>query len=85
MKKTKVMMMSERYLIMGTQLGMFEALAKAEQPEEIKKLVDEIIDKQFVGRTKNNIKDDVKSVLHFLIRKEGEKKVRQKLEEMKKK
>ena len=43
--------MSERYWITGVQLGMLLSFCKSEQSEETKKLVDEIIDKQFVGQS----------------------------------
>jgi len=49
--------MGERYLITGTQLGMLEAL---DSSIERHKLVEEIIENQFVGNSENNITIDVK-------------------------
>jgi hypothetical protein len=43
---------SERYVISGTQLGMLIALS---DKSERKKLVDEIIDKQFIGNSDKKI------------------------------
>lgn len=40
--------MGERYFITGVQLGMLIAIP---DKEERKKIVDEIIDKQFIGNT----------------------------------
>jgi len=54
--------MGERYLIMGTQIGMFQALARAKEFKEIDKLVEEIIDKQFIGRSENQILEDVSRI-----------------------
>lgn len=54
--------MGERYLVTGAQLGLFEAMGKINDSKKIKELVDEIIDKQFVGNTTNHIKKDVKTV-----------------------
>ena len=46
--------MTERYWITGVQLGMIIALAKSNEYEEVHKLVDEIIDKQFLEEAKSN-------------------------------
>ena len=54
--------MGERYLITGVELGMFQVFAKENKPDKINKLVEEIIDKQFVGNTSNPIKQDVNLV-----------------------
>lgn len=51
--------MGERYLITGVQLGM---LAEIDDKVERKKLAEEIIDKQFITRTENNIEFDVETV-----------------------
>jgi len=47
--------MSERYLITGVQLGMLCALDKKDRC----KLVDEILDKQFIGNSDKSIGEDV--------------------------
>ena len=44
--------MSERYWIKGTQLGLLIAMESKEQRQ---KLVDKIVDKQFIGNRKENI------------------------------
>lgn len=54
--------MGERYLVTGAQLGIFQAMGKANKPDEINKLVDKIIDKQFVGNTNRPIIEDVQNV-----------------------
>lgn len=51
--------MSERYLTTGAQLGMLISLSER---DERQKVVDEIIDKQFVGNSTRKIEDDVRSV-----------------------
>lgn len=51
--------MSERYLVTGAQLGILIASSEQEKRQEI---VDEIIDKQFVGNSDRKIEDDVRSV-----------------------
>lgn len=50
-----VFKMSERYLITGVQLGMLKYLDK----ESKEKLIDEIIEKQFIGNSCNHILVDV--------------------------
>jgi len=50
--------MSERYLVTGVQLGMMKAMTL----EQIEKIIDEIIDKQFVGNSTRNLNDDVRSI-----------------------
>ena len=52
----------ERYLVTGVQLGLFEAMGKINNSKKIKELVDEIIDKQFVGNTQKPILEDVKLI-----------------------
>lgn len=52
--------MGERYLITGVQLSMLHILKTEEERE---KLVDEILDKQYVGKTNNtNIEKDAKRI-----------------------
>lgn len=53
--------MGERYLVTGAQLGMFQAFAKAKDPTLTDKLVNDIIDEQFIGNTENPIKEDVQT------------------------
>jgi len=50
-----VLKMSERYVLSGVQLGLLIELDK----ESRKKLINEIIDRQFIGNSKNNIEKDV--------------------------
>jgi|PlaIllAssembly_1097288.scaffolds.fasta_scaffold2356989_2 hypothetical protein len=57
--------MGERYLLSGAQLGMFQAMAKANKPDEIEKLVQEIIDKQFIGHSDKTVEADAKEMEHF--------------------
>jgi hypothetical protein len=47
--------MGERYLVTGVQLGMLVALPK----DKRQKLIDEIIEKQFVGNSDESIEHDV--------------------------
>jgi len=54
--------MSERYLVSGAQLGTLLAL---EEKEQRQKIVDEIIDKQFIGNSDTNIVDDASSVANW--------------------
>ncbi len=58
--------MGERYLVTGAQLGLFEAMGKINDSNKIKELIENIIDKQFVGNTMNLILDDVKTVEKIL-------------------
>jgi len=60
--------LSERYLVTGAQLGLFQAFARSEQDKETDKLVEEIIDNQFVGNTNNLIIEDVEAVQEVLIK-----------------
>ena len=57
-----VKQMSERYLVSGAQLGTLLAL---EEKEQRQKIVDEIIDKQFIGNSDTNIVDDASSVANW--------------------
>ena len=41
--------MSERYWITGVQLGMLLAFQKTRMPNRANELIEEIIDKQFIG------------------------------------
>jgi hypothetical protein len=52
----------ERYLITGVQLGL---LIATNDEEKRKKIVDEIIDKQFITNTENHILFDVGCVEEF--------------------
>lgn len=51
--------MSERYFILGSQLGILKALATRCRlgQKEMVKVIDEIIDKQFIGNMKEPYKD----------------------------
>ena len=51
--------MAGRYLVTGVQLGMLKAL---EDKAERDKLVDDIINDQFVGNSDQDIKDDVREI-----------------------
>ena len=51
--------MSERYLVTGVQLGMLKVLV---DKADVHHLIDNILDDQFVGNSKRNIKDDVRTV-----------------------
>ena len=53
--------MSERYLITGVQLGL---LVVEHREEMAKKIMDNIIDKQFIGNSKNDIIKDVKKFIN---------------------
>lgn len=50
--------MGDRYLLTGTQLGILRALG-AVKSEEILHLIDEIIDKQWVFESEQDIKKDL--------------------------
>lgn len=52
--------MSERYLVTGAQLALLQEL---ESKIERKQLIDEIVDKQFVGNSELSIVKDVKNVV----------------------
>ena len=56
------MCMSERYLITGVQLGCLFAFNNKKKREE---LMDEIVEKQFLGNSKKKIEEDVKSISTF--------------------
>lgn len=56
--------MSERYLVTGVQLAM---LTETENKEERKKLVDEIVDKQFITNSEFNILTDVETVTRMWV------------------
>ena len=51
--------MGERYLVTGVQLGMLTVSSKE---SDRKKLIDEIIDKQFVGNSDSAVEDDANSL-----------------------
>ena len=51
--------MAGRYIITGVQLGMLLAYAKSGNSEDIEKLIDEIINNQFVGNSNKIIDVDV--------------------------
>lgn len=50
---------SERYIISGAQLGIL--LASDDKLTRCK-LIDEIVDKQFIGNSNQNVKRDVKNI-----------------------
>jgi len=54
--------MSERYLVTGVQLGMLQGFCKAEQTDKHKELIDEIIDVQFIGNSKVDVKLDTEAL-----------------------
>lgn len=58
---------SERYIITGVQLGL---LYVEPNEKKRKKLVDEIIDKQFIGNSENKVTEDCKKYvkLNFILR-----------------
>lgn len=55
--------MGSRYLITGVQLGMIGGLISCQKSDtgkaSIKKLLDEVIDNQWVGYSENSIPNDV--------------------------
>jgi len=55
--------MGSRYLITGVQLGMIGGLISCQKDdtskEAIRKLLNEIMDNQWVGSSENNIQNDV--------------------------
>jgi len=51
--------MGERYIISGVQLGL---LCSTENKEKRKEIIDNIIDKQFIGSSSNNPKTDAKKI-----------------------
>lgn len=55
--------MSERYLVTGVQLGMMQALQTEKERE---KLVDEIVDKQFISSSGQPIEADVTNIIKML-------------------
>jgi hypothetical protein len=64
--------MGERYIVTGAQLGIFQAMAKANKPDEIEKLVQTIIDDQHIGESTKNIKDDATILFNLDLFKEAE-------------
>ena len=50
--------MAGRYLVTGVQLGLIKSLAEHD-PYQVKKVIEEIHDKQYVGDTNNEISEDV--------------------------
>lgn len=50
--------MSERYLVTGVQLGMLKAYADTGELKDLKKLVDRIVDEQFIGKSEKSIQYD---------------------------
>jgi|APFre7841882654_1041346.scaffolds.fasta_scaffold555652_1 hypothetical protein len=54
--------MSERYLVTGVDLAM---LITELEKNKRQKIVDEIIDKQFIGNSDTNIVDDASSVANW--------------------
>lgn len=55
--------MGNRFLVTGVQLEMIKGLLKAQQFSEIAEIVEEILEKQWVGYTENEIKYDVIKVI----------------------
>lgn len=61
--------MGERYWITGVQLGMLIAFADIKEPKETKRLIHNIIDKQFIGNTNDlkvpeSVKDNSRKLEH---------------------
>jgi hypothetical protein len=52
--------MSERYLVTGAQLAL---LQETESKTERKQMVDEIVDKQFVGNSELTVEEDAKKTI----------------------
>jgi len=61
--------MGERYLISGVQLGMFKVYCEEERPEKVEALINEIIDKQFLGRSKTTIEIDTEAISKITFKK----------------
>ena len=61
--------MSERYLITGAQLGMLQSFCKNEQTDKHKELIDEIIDVQFLGNSKVDVKIDTEVISKITFKK----------------
>jgi hypothetical protein len=53
--------MGGRYLVTGVQLGTLLALSKI-NADKCNKLINELIEKQFVGESNRSIKDDIRTV-----------------------
>jgi hypothetical protein len=49
--------MAGRYLVTGAQLGLIKGLIKHE-PNEVEKVIDEIIKSQYTGHSNKNVIDD---------------------------
>jgi len=51
-----------RFLVTGVQLGMIKGFTIVNQPQEINQLIEEIIDKQYVGHSNEQIEKDVEVI-----------------------
>jgi hypothetical protein len=58
--------MAGRYVVMGTQIGLLQALVKTGQLEEAQLLLSEILKNQFVGNTENYYLDDIREIIKVL-------------------
>ena len=54
--------MSERYYITGVQLGMLKTFSQTHMPKKANELIDEIIDKQFIGNIDTSWKLDLNDI-----------------------
>lgn len=52
--------MAGRYLITGVQIGMLKSMIKIGEKKLSNKQLDDIIKDQFVGNSKNSIKEDIR-------------------------
>lgn len=52
--------MAGRYLITGVQLGLLKSLNLMKDTKEVDEQLDGILDKQFLGTSKNSIEEDIK-------------------------
>lgn len=60
--KPRNRMVSGRFLVTGTQLGMIVGLAKAGHPTKLEEFVDRIVAEQFVFSSIRSLQHDVKKV-----------------------
>jgi|TARA_R100000049_G_C1956778_1_gene114068 hypothetical protein len=52
----------ERYIITGAQLGIIEGLIKSGRYSKAIRELRRILDKQFIGNSKNTVEEDVKNL-----------------------
>lgn len=52
--------MAGRYLITGVQLGLLKSLNLMKDTKEVDEQLNGILDKQFLGTSKNSIEEDIK-------------------------